>query len=602
MAERRATFISRGIRHSTNADATILELARLVGLQLPSLCGGRGKCAKCRCQPHGPVTEPTALELELLTAEEMARGIRLGCQARPLGVVEVSIEEEVLDKGDYAEVTVEPDPLLRKEFLELPTPALHDDLSDLERVQKTLGKQVRVGLEALRTLPVALRQESFRATAVLWDHGDAGEELLTIEAGDQREEAYGIAFDVGTTTVVGYLIDLFSGKEVARASKLNGQQPWGADVLSRSSHALEQECGLSDLQAAVVGTLNQIIGECCSQTDARRIYYMTVVGNPIMHHLALGITPATIAVSPYLPVTRDGLSVRAADLGIALPNAWAYFLPLIGAYVGADTLAVIMATEMDLSDETQLAVDIGTNGEMVLGSRQHLLACSAPAGPAFEGAEIRHGMRATAGAIDRVRIGEDVRVWTIGDVPARGICGSGLIDAVAQMVRRGIVDPRGRLLPRPLQEGRHPPRLLERLAGQGHTWEFVLTQDPYVAVTQEDVRKLQLAKGTIRCGVQILMEELGIDVSRIARVSLAGAFGNFVDKRSALGIGMLPPAIPQERILGVGNAAGQGSRMTLLSKAIRQRAETLARRVEYFELSKHPRFEEIFAESMGFPE
>lgn len=602
MAERRATFISRGTRHSTNADATFLELARLVGLQLPSLCGGRGKCAKCRCQPHGPVTEPTALELELLTAEEMARGIRLGCQARPLGVVEVSIEEEVLDKGDYAEVTVEPKPLLRKEFLDLPIPALHDDLSDIERVQKTLGKQIRVGLEALRTLPLALRQDSFRATAVLWDHGDAGEELLTIEDGDRREEAYGIAFDIGTTTVVGYLIDLFSGKEVARASKLNGQQPWGADVLSRSSHALEQERGLSDLQTAVIGTLNQIIGECCSQIDTRRIYYMTVVGNPIMHHLALGITPATIAVSPYLPVIRDGLSVRAADLGIALPNAWAYFLPLIGAYVGADTLAVIMATEMDLSDDTQLAVDIGTNGEMVLGSRQHLLACSAPAGPAFEGAEIRHGMRATAGAIDRVRIGEDVRVWTIGDVSARGICGSGLIDAVAQMVRRGIVDPRGRLLPRPLQEGRLPSRLLERLAGQGHTWEFVLSQDPYVAVTQEDVRKLQLAKGTIRCGVQILMEELGIDVSRIARVSLAGAFGNFVDKRSALGIGMLPPAIPQARILGVGNAAGQGSRMTLLSKAIRQRAEALARRVEYFELSKHPRFEEIFAESMGFPE
>jgi uncharacterized 2Fe-2S/4Fe-4S cluster protein (DUF4445 family) len=249
-----------------------------------------------------------------------------------------------------------------------------------------------------------------------------------------------------------------------------------------------------------------------------------------------------------------------------------------------------------------LAVDIGTNGEMVLGSRQHLLACSAPAGPAFEGAEIRHGMRATVGAIDRVRIGEDVRVWTIGDVPPRGICGSGLIDAVAQMICRGIVDHRGRMLPRPLQEGRLPPNLLERLAGQGHTWEFVLSQDPYVAVTQEDVRKLQLAKGTILCGVRILMDELGIDASRIARVSLAGAFGNFVDKRSALGIGMLPPAIPQERILGVGNAAGQGSRMTLLSKSIRQRAETLVRRVEYFELSKHPRFDEMFAESMGFPE
>ena len=600
MVERRATFISRGTRYSTEVDASLLELARLVGLHLPSLCGGRGKCTKCRCQPHGPMTEPTALELEMLTAEELGRGIRLGCQARPVGEVEVRIEEEILDKGDYGEVAVEPQPLLRKVFLELPAPALHDDLSDIERVQKGLGKAVRVGPEVLRTLPAALRQDAFRATAVLWDHGDGGEELLAIQAGNRREEAYGIAFDIGTTTVVGYLMDLFSGKEIARASKLNGQQPWGADVLSRSSHALERDHGVADLQAAVVGTLNQIIAECCGQVDARHVYYMTVVGNPIMHHLALGITPATIVVSPYLPVTRDSLCVRASDLGIALPNAWTYFLPLIGAYVGADTLAVIMATGLDLSDEIQLAVDIGTNGEMVLGSREHLLACSAPAGPAFEGAEIRHGMRASAGAIDRVRIGEDVRVWTIGDVPPRGICGSGLIDALAQMIRRGIVDARGRLLPRPLQEGRLAPKLLERLIGEKHTWEFVLSRDPYVAVTQDDVRQLQLAKGTILCGVRILMEELGVDASRIERVSLAGAFGNFVDKRSALGVGMLPQTIPPERILGVGNAAGQGSRMALLSKSIRQRAETLARRVEYFELSKHPRFEEIFAESMGF--
>ena len=209
-------------------------------------------------------------------------------------------------------------------------------------------------------------------------------------------------------------------------------------------------------------------------------------------------------------------------------------------------------------------------------------------------------MRASAGAIDRIRIGEDVRVWTIGDVPPRGICGSGLIDALAQMIRRGIVDARGRLLPRPLQEGRLAPKLLERLIGEKHTWEFVLSRDPYVAVTQDDVRQLQLAKGTILCGVRILMDELGADASRIERVSLAGAFGNFVDKRSALGVGMLPPTIPPDRILGVGNAAGQGSRMALLSKSVRQRAETLARRVEYFELSKHPRFEEIFAESMGF--
>lgn len=600
MPERRATFISRGTRYSAEADATLLELARRVGVSLPSLCGGRGKCTKCRCRPQGPVTEPTALELEMLTAEELAQGVRLGCQARPLGEVEIAIEEEVLDKGDYVEVAVTPEPPLRQAYLELPMPALHDDLADIERLRAALGTPVRAGLETLRALPAGLRQGAFRITASLWDPGGGQEELLAIEAGDQRGRAYGIAFDLGTTSVVGYLIDLCSGKEIARSSRLNGQQPWGADVISRASHAMETTQGVQDLQGAIVGTLNQIVTDCCSQVDARQVYYMTAVGNPIMHHLALGISPATIAVSPYVAVTRDGVSVRAADLGIALPNARAYFLPLIGAYVGADTLAVILATGMDQSEALELAVDIGTNGEMVLGSRERLLACSAPAGPAFEGAEITYGMRATAGAIDRVRIREDVQVWTIGDVAPKGICGSGLIDAMAQMVRGGVVDRRGRLLPRPTQAGRLPPKVLERLVGQEHTWEFVLSWAPYVAITQGDVRQLQLAKGTILCGVRILMDELGVEAFQVARVSLAGAFGNFIDKRSALGIGMLPPGIPPQRIAGVGNAAGQGSRMTLLSKSIRRRAEALARRVEYFELSKHPRFEEIFSESLGF--
>jgi len=576
-------------------------LARLVGLYLPSLCGGRGKCAKCRCHPRGPVTEPTPLEVELLSGDELGSGVRLACQARPLGEVEVAIEEEVLEKGGYTEVAVAPEPLVRKAFLDLPVPAPHDDLSDVERIRKTLGAAVWAAPPVLRTLPAVLRNAGFRATAAVWDHGTAGEELLAVEAGDTRGRAYGVAFDIGTTSVVGYLADLFTGREVARSSRLNGQQPWGADVISRATHALEAPCGLADLQAAAIGTLNQIISDCCATVDPREVYYVTVVGNSLMHHLALGITPATIVVSPYVAVSRDPLQVRATELGIALPNAWVYLLPLIGAYVGADTLAVIMATDLDQSEEIRLAVDIGTNGEMALGSRGRILACSAPAGPAFEGAEIRHGMRAAVGAIDRVRIQEDVRIWTIGEVPPRGICGSGLIDALDQMVRRGIVDPGGRLLPRPKLDGRIPPKVLERVVGQDHTWEFILSWDPRVVITQDDVRQLQLAKGTILCGVRILMEELKIDAAQIASVSLAGAFGNYVDKRSALGIGMLPAAIPMDRIQGVGNAAGQGSRMALLSRTFRRRAETLARKIDYFELSKHPSFEDVFIESLAFP-
>ena len=602
MTEPSTTFISRAGRLHAEGDATFLELARRVGLTLPSLCGGRGKCAKCTCRPQGPVTTPTPLERELLEQDELREGIRLACQARPLGAVTLTLEEETLEKGGYTEVAITPEPLVRKAYLELPVPALHDDLSDVERLEQALGRNVRVGLEELRALPALLRQEGFRVTATLWDHGEAGDELLAIEGGDQRERLFGIAFDIGTTTVVGYLIDLNTGRELARASRLNGQQPWGADVLSRASHALETATGVRDLQRAVVDTLNQIIQECCARVDPRHVYYATVVGNSLMHHLALGITPATIAVSPYLAVTREAVQLRATELGLALPNARVYFLPLIGAYVGADTLAVIMATGLDESAEIRLAVDIGTNGEMALGSRGRILACSAPAGPAFEGAAIRHGMRATLGAIDRVRLQDDVQVWTIGDIPPRGICGSGLIDALDQMLKAGLVSPAGRLLPRPTLEGRLPAPLLTRLVEGDHGWEFVLSRKPSLVITQGDVRQLQLAKGTILCGVRILMEELGVEPSQIAGVSLAGAFGNFVDKRSALGIGMLPSTIPAERIQGVGNAAGQGSRMTLLATSIRRRAEALARRVDYFELSKHPRFEDIFLESLAFPE
>jgi uncharacterized 2Fe-2S/4Fe-4S cluster protein (DUF4445 family) len=593
----RVTFVSGGARALVEGDGTILDLARRAGLTLPSLCGGRGKCVKCRCRPQGPCDDPSPLELELLDPGELARGIRLGCQARPRGDVTLEIEEEILDKADYIEVAITPDPSVRQVVLSLPRPTLHDDLADVERLRNALGHPVSIELDLLRRLPGLLRAGEFRVTATLCERGGA-DELLALEPGDRRDQAYGIAFDLGTTTVAGYLVDLLTGKEVARSARLNGQQPWGADVLSRASHAMEQPDGALALQAAAAGTLNQIIEDCCGSVDRSQIYAATVVGNAIMHHLALGVSPASIAVSPYVAAVRDGLSFRAAEVGLNLPNARVDFLPLIGAYVGSDMLGVLLATGLDESPDVQLAVDIGTNGEMALGSRERLLACSAPAGPAFEGGAIRGGMRATAGAIDRVRIADDVRIWTIGDAPPRGICGSGLIDALAQMVKRGIVDPGGRLLPRPRLEGRLPAQVLDRIVGQGPTWEFVLSRDPYVAVTQQDVRQLQLAKGTILCGIRILMEELGARPGEIRRVLLAGAFGNFIDKRSALGIAMFPPEIPAERIQSVGNAAGQGSRMSLLSRTVRARAEALARRVEYLELSKHPRFEEIFIESM----
>lgn len=597
MTTPRATFLANGRRLTVEGEATLLDLARQAGLILPSLCGGRGKCAKCTCRPDGPLSPPSPLERELLAPDDLQTGTRLACQVRPRGAVTVAVQEEVLDKGDTGELRLTPEPSLSQAHLVLPHPVRHDDLADVERLRQAIGRPAFASLDVLRRLPRVLRAADFAVTATLWEH-PAGPELLAVEPGDCRGQAYGLAFDIGTTTVVGYLADLFTGREVARASRLNGQQPWGADVLSRASHAMESPGGLQELQEAVAATLNQIAADCTARVDPRHVYFVTLVGNSLMHHLALGLPPDPIAVSPYIPVARDAMLLRAADLGLALPNALVYLFPLIGAYVGADTLAVILATGMDESAEVRLAVDIGTNGEMALGSRERLLACSAPAGPAFEGAEIRQGMRATAGAIDRVRIGDDVRAWTIGDAPPQGICGSGLIDAVAEMLRLGLVEAGGRLLPADRQAGRLSPALLDRLVRRDGGWEFALAWEPYVAVTQNDIRQVQLAKGTIRCGIRILMEELGVTVEAIAGVALAGAFGNYIDKRSAQAIGLFPAELPLARVQGVGNAAGHGARMGLLSRSIRERAELVGRRVEYFELSKHPHFEDLFVDSL----
>jgi len=597
MTAPRVTFLRGGRPTTVEGSGTLLELARQAEILLPSLCGGRGKCAKCACRPAGPLSPPSPLERELLPAAALAGGTRLACQARPEGAVTLPVREEALDKGETGEVLVELEPSLTQAYLRLPPPVRHEDLADVERLRRALGPPVSVPLDVLRRLPGALRAADFAVTATLWEH-PGGRELLAVEPGDSRGRAFGLAFDIGTTSVVGYLVDLLTGRELARASRLNGQQPWGADVLSRASHAMESAGGLEELQRAVAGTMNRIAADCLGRVDPREVYLVTLVGNSLMHHLALRLPPDPIAVSPYIPVARDPMLLRAGDLGLALPNALVYVFPLIGAYVGADTLAVILATGLDQAAEVRLAVDIGTNGEMVLGSRQRILACSAPAGPAFEGAAIRQGMRAAAGAIDRVRIAEDVRVWTIGEGPPQGLCGSGLIDAVAEMLRHGLVEPGGRLLPRSLQEGRLPPALLARLVSRDGGWEFVLSQDPYVAVTQEDIRQVQLAKGTIRCGIRILMAELGVGVERLGDVALAGAFGNYLDPRSAQAVGLFPPGLPLARVRGVGNAAGHGALMGLLSRSARARAEAVARRVEYFELSKHPQFEDVFLESL----
>jgi uncharacterized 2Fe-2S/4Fe-4S cluster protein (DUF4445 family) len=435
---------------------------------------------------------------------------------------------------------------------------------------------------------------------------------MTVEPGDTTRHLYGVAFDIGTTTVVAYLMDLTSGREIASASDLNPQGAYGEDLISRLSFTQEHPQGLEVLRQEIVALLNRLVEEAAARAGVRKehIYEATVVGNVVMQHLFLGIDPQGLAAAPYAPVVRAGLSLRAEEVGLELvPQARVHLLPSIAGFVGADMVGVLLTVLPQQSPEIQLIIDLGTNGEIALGSRERLLVCSTAAGPAFEGARIQHGMRSASGAIDRVRIGEDVTCRVIDGGPALGICGSGLIDAVAGLLEQGLIDSSGRLLRDSELPPTVSPKLRHRLKGSaedGNGPRFVLVPQQLsgtgadIFLTQQDIRELQLAKGAIYAGIQVLKRELGIEDQDICRVLLAGAFGTYVNTANAQRIGLIPP-VPRERVQAIGNAAGFGAQIALLSSPERRIAELAARRAEHVRLSGRPDFQDDFLRALHFP-
>ncbi|MDP2663535.1 MAG: ASKHA domain-containing protein, partial [Dehalococcoidia bacterium] len=421
-----------------------------------------------------------------------------------------------------------------------------------------------------------------------------------------------IAFDIGTTTVVGYLLDLTNGREMAVASGLNPQGAYGSDLISRLSFVQERDDGLSLLQQDIVFLVNRLIDETVEESgiDPRHIYEVTLVGNVVMHHLLLGIDPSAMARAPYTPVVLDALDLPAAELGLHLGRqAQVHVLPNIAGFVGADMVGALLTTLPHLSPGIQLVIDLGTNGEIALGSRDRLLVCSTAAGPAFEGARVRHGMRAAGGAIDRVRIDTDVHCHVIDGGPPAGICGSGLVDAIAGMLDSGIVTPSGRLLAATQLKPDTGPRLRARIRGAGQPGDelrFVLStpggshDHPEVAITQQDIRELQMAKGAVSAGIQVLKKELGIEDEDIEQVILAGAFGTFVSVESARRIGLIPP-LPLNRVKAIGNAAGFGAQLALLSTVERGIAGLIARQSEHVRLSGRTDFQSLFIQALQFP-
>ncbi len=589
---------------------TVLECAHQGGVEIVATCGGKGRCNSCRIQLiRGEFTPPTDEDFRVLGEKRLRQRYRLACKTRALtdGVVRVipPISEQlhrILSHTEREEVVLAPD--VSKQFLILPQRIEEHQSSDFEDVREHLAA-ADIDLAALRHLPSVLFEHRREMTVVCWKNT-----VIGIEPGYTCEQMYGLAFDVGTTTVVGYLLNLHTGQEIAVASALNAQTVYGGDLMSRITFAQQDRASLQKLHEHILKTLNTIIEEVCEQAgiDAQQIYEVTIVGNTVMHHLLLHISPVHLGRAPYLPAIRDQIVLTAKEFGLHIfPQARVVMLPLIAGFVGADTVGVVLATALHANDHITLAIDIGTNGEIVLGSKESLLACSAAAGTAFEGAQITHGMRGAAGAIDRVAIDGDVQCHVLGECPAQGICGSGLVDAIAQMLDAGLINSSGRLLtPEDAEKKGVPFALRTRLRVGDGKRSFVLMDahqtesgEPIV-ITQQDVRELQLAKGAIATGIAMLMQRMGIEQDDIAEILLAGAFGNYIDIDSATRIGLIPD-VPRERIRSVGNAAGLGAQLALLSRAAKDEADVIARRTEHLALTNDTRFQTMFAEQMRFP-
>ena len=588
---------------------TLFDAASWNGIAIDSTCGGHGTCKKCKIRVIDGAVPVTPLDIRAFTPEELRGGWRLAC--RVLAETDIRVEvPPLVTRPKAATVGVGRQVILRpavqKRYLELGEPSLTDQMTDMERVLARIDDlELRVDLHALRSVGRVLRAADYKVTAVIVD-----EVLIDVEPGDTSGRLFGIAFDLGTTTVVATLLDLSTGTPVAVDSMLNKQQPFGADVITRISAVMMDPAALGRLSGLAHETLAELARSVCEQgeVDPTEVYEVAVAGNATMTHIALGIDPEPLGVAPFIMSTRLYPEILAADLGIgAHPRARAVVFPAFGAYVGGDITAGLLASGMDRDARTRLFVDIGTNCEIVLGNREWLLATAAPAGPAFEGAAIRCGMRAADGAIEVVSMTpETIELKVIGDAEPAGLCGSGLVDAVTSLVRLRLLDGSGRLVPQE-QAAELAPGLVSRLTMLGQERVFVLhwLGDPgdvsrSIYLSQRDVRELQFAKAAIATGWQILLEESGLVPSDIQQVLLAGSFGSYLSPANAIRIGLVPK-LPVLRVVSAGNVAGEGAKMALLS--VRERAGGLAllEEVRYVELSDRADFNDRFVDQLQFP-
>jgi uncharacterized 2Fe-2S/4Fe-4S cluster protein (DUF4445 family) len=596
-----------------------------INIDMP--CGGEGTCGKCKVLIARGAPSAGFIEKKFLTEKEIAKGYRLACQAKLIQdtIIEIppelrlNLQEYFLPqaKGDVYNIgkCFQLDTDLRKIFIELEEPSIEDQRSDWERIKDalyqkkikntTISSNLLISLEVLRKIPKLIREADFKITVTIIKN-----EVIEIEKGDSSDHSYGIAFDIGTTTVAGYLINLISGKEITAVAKSNPQIKHGDDVISRIGFVQKYKDGLQGLQEEIVTAINEIITEITrkAKINKKHIYRIVFVGNTCMHHLLLGINPINLAPSPYIPVIRDSLNLKAMNIpGLFLNQTTDIFLlPNISAFVGADISAGIIANNLWEKDKTTLLVDLGTNGEIVLGLKGKLWACSTAVGPAFEGARISSGMRAAKGAIDKVKIENDsisYRVIENGNV--KGLCGAGLIDVIAELLRLGLINRSGKLLGREECANKVSKEIKKRILEVKNGNKFLLIEGEKtvsgeaIYLTQKDIREVQLAKAAVNAGIKILLKEVNISVNDIDEILLAGAFGNFIDRKNAVRVGLIPD-LSLKKIKAVGNSAGRGAELVLCSNKKMQLAEEISKKVNYIELSSNSNFQKEFIEEIFF--
>jgi uncharacterized 2Fe-2S/4Fe-4S cluster protein (DUF4445 family) len=568
-------------------------------VELVSLCGGEGSCGRCKVQVlAGPISEPTPTEREALSPQELEDGYRLACQAYALGDCKLRVPPESLTtpqrtQVEGLEVTFQPEPPVSAYHLQLPSPSLSDLQPDAERLLAALEQQHQV---RCRTIDIeVLRELSPRLRSWGWDARASVRHQEVVALGPWPSRQLGLAVDLGTTKIAAYLMDLSNGQTMAAQGTMNPQIAYGEDVISRIARTRESPAERARLQELAVDALNRLAVDLCAEvgTKPEEIVEAVVVGNTAMHHLLLRLPVEQLALSPYVPAVRDALDVKARDLGLRIaPGAYVHLLPNIAGFVGADHVAMLLATDAWQAEGVVLALDIGTNTEVSLMSDGEMTSVSCASGPAFEGAHIKHGMRAANGAIERLRLVDDgVEYQTIGGAPPVGLCGSGILDAMAQLYLGGVLGANGRM------RVDHPQVRVH----EGKR-EFVLVSEeerdggPAITITQHDVRELQLAKAAIRTGIQVLLETNGRSEKENGKVIIAGAFGTYIDVASAVTLGMLPP-LPLDRFRQVGNAAGMGAKLALISRSKRAEAQAIAGRVGYIELATAPHFGHTFAQA-----